>query len=263
MTRAVLDRCDELIRQERGVSLLDVMFGRSGVEHDLNDPAWAEPATYALQCALTAQWASIGIRPSAVLAQGSGRIAAAQAAGVFNLEEGLRIAAGLGELKQARTEPDLQAASESLQKTLDDVTLAAPSLPLVSSVSGQLVESVGELEIDYWLREDAGTHPAIRPRGDSGPTRRRCCGGIGPDSTMGRRIGDAWPDSLEAPVILSSLEKPPNDGGSPESDEGFVRAVAQVYEAGLDISFTGLFAGEVRRRIALPTYPFQRRRHWL
>ena len=107
MARAVLDRCDELIHQERRVSLLDVMFGRSGMEHNINDPAWAEPATYALQCALTAQWASIGIRPSAVLAQGSGRIAAAQAAGVFSLGEGLRIAAGLGELKKARTEPGL------------------------------------------------------------------------------------------------------------------------------------------------------------
>ena len=54
VARAVLDRCSELLRQERGVSLLDVMFGRSGMEHDLNDAAWAEPATYALQCALTA-----------------------------------------------------------------------------------------------------------------------------------------------------------------------------------------------------------------
>ena len=239
------------------------MFGRSGVEHDLNDPAWAEPATYALQCALTAQWASVGIRPSAVLAQGSGRIAAAQAAGVFNLEEGLRIAAGLGELKQARTEPDLQAASESLQKTLDDVTLAAPSLPLVSSVTGQMVESVDALEIDYWTREDQAPTLLSGHAETLAQLGVDVVVGIGPDSTMGRRIGDAWPDSLEAPVILSSLEKPPNDGGSPESDEGFVRTVAQVYEAGLDISFTGLFAGEVRRRISIPSYPFQRRRHWL
>ena len=50
---------------------------------------------------------------------------------------------------------------------------------------------------------------------------------------------------------------------SPDSDDSFVKAVAGVYEAGLDISFTGLFAGESRRRVALPTYPFQRRRHWI
>ena len=264
VARAVLDRCDDLIRQERGVSLLDVMFGRSGMEHDLNDAAWVEPATYALQCALTAQWASIGIRPSVVVAQGSGRIAAAQAAGVFDLEEGLRIAAGLGELKEAGTEPESQAASESLHKTLDGITLAAPSLPLVSSVSGQLVESVGELEIDYWIREEQ------TPTLLSGHVEALAAQlgvdvvvGIGPDSTMGRRIGDAWPDPSEVPVTLSSLECPPNDGESPEFGRGVMRAVAQVYEAGLDISFPGLFAGEVRRRVSIPSYPFQRRRHWL
>jgi acyl transferase domain-containing protein len=42
-----------------------------------------------------------------------------------------------------------------------------------------------------------------------------------------------------------------------------VKAVAGAYEAGLGISFAGLFAGETRRRISLPSYPFQRRRHWI
>ena len=39
-------------------------------------------------------------------------------------------------------------------------------------------------------------------------------------------------------------------------------AIAGAYEAGLPVSLAGLFAGEARRRIALPGYPFQRRRHW-
>ena len=42
-----------------------------------------------------------------------------------------------------------------------------------------------------------------------------------------------------------------------------VAAVAEAYEAGLPISFDGLFAGETRRRISLPSYPFQWRRHWV
>ncbi len=260
VTRAVLDRCDELIRQERGVSLLDVMFGRSGTEHDLNDPAWAEAATYAVQCALTAQWASVGIRPSAVVAEGSGRIAAAQAAGVFDLEAGLRIAVGLGESKEAGTEADSQAASESLQTTLDGVTLAAPSLLLVSSVTGRIVESVDALDIDYWLREDQASTLLSGHVETLAQLGVDVVVGIGHDSTMGRRIGDAWPESAEKPVVLSTQ---PNDGESTESDGGFVRAVTQVYEAGLDISFPGLFAGEVRRRISIPSYPFQRRRHWV
>ena len=96
--RAVLDRCDALLREERDGSLLDVMFGRSGDPGDLDDPRWKQPAIYALECALTALWATLGIRPDVVLGHSLGEIAAARAAGVFSLEEGLRFAAARGTL---------------------------------------------------------------------------------------------------------------------------------------------------------------------
>jgi len=48
--RAVLDRCDALLAQERGASLLDVMFGRPAATGELGDTAWEQPALYALEC---------------------------------------------------------------------------------------------------------------------------------------------------------------------------------------------------------------------
>ena len=104
VARAVLDRCDEVIQQDRGVSLLDVIFSPSSSDNVLDDPAWACPAAYALECALTALWASVGIRPGVVVGIGPGRLAAAQAAGVFDLDEGLRLAVALGDLRKASTE---------------------------------------------------------------------------------------------------------------------------------------------------------------
>ena len=98
VARAVLDRCDDLIREERGTSLLDVMFGRPGAAGDLHDPAWTQPAIYALECALTAMWDSVGVRPAVVLGHSLGEIAAAHTAGVFTLEEGLRFASTRGTL---------------------------------------------------------------------------------------------------------------------------------------------------------------------
>ena len=106
VVRAVLDRCDAVLREERGASLLDVMFGQTGAEGALDDPAWTQPAMYALECALVALWASVGIRPSAVVGQGLGELAAAQAAGVFGLEEGLRFAAAVGVLGELGRRPD-------------------------------------------------------------------------------------------------------------------------------------------------------------
>ena len=45
VVRAVLDRCDEVLREFGRPSLLDVMFGRSGTAGDLDDPQWVQPAT--------------------------------------------------------------------------------------------------------------------------------------------------------------------------------------------------------------------------
>ena len=41
--RAMLDRCEAVILDERGVSLLDTIFGRAEPERTFDDPAWAEP----------------------------------------------------------------------------------------------------------------------------------------------------------------------------------------------------------------------------
>ncbi|MXW26628.1 MAG: type I polyketide synthase, partial [Dehalococcoidia bacterium] len=98
VARAVLDRCDAVLREERGKSLLDVMFGRDESAGDLDDPAWTQPAIYALECALTALWESVGVRPQVVVGHSLGEIAAAQAAGVYSLEDGLLFAARRGAL---------------------------------------------------------------------------------------------------------------------------------------------------------------------
>ena len=94
--RGVLDRCEEVLREERGASLLGVMFGGEGGELDATE--WTQPALYALQAALVALWASVGVEAEAVLGHSVGELSAAQAAGVFGLEEGLRFASRRGAL---------------------------------------------------------------------------------------------------------------------------------------------------------------------
>ena len=79
---------------------------------------------------------------------------------------------------------------------------------------------------------------------------------IGAQPELAAALGRCWPSaSAEGgpPRVLSSL---PSESG------GFLQAVAQTYESGLSINFTGLFAGERRSRVLLPSYPFQRRRFW-
>ena len=239
VVRAVLDRCDAVLREERGASLLDAMFGRA--EGALGDPEWTQPTLYALECALTALWASVGIRPSAVVGQGVGELAAAQAAGVFGLEEGLRLAAARG-------------AGERLE----GVAVAPPTLALVSSVTGQVMEDA--LDEVYWQRQARESVAFDQCVETLAELDVQIVVEIGPNAVLGPMVASAWPESADGdgvPAVLSSLRR------DSQGDDSFVAAIAEAYEAGLAVSFAGLFAGETRRRVLLPSYPFQRRRHWI
>ena len=250
--RAVLDQCDAWLREEREVPLLDVMFGRTDTKENLNDPAWAQPAIYALECALTAWWQSLGVRPSVVLGHDLGELAAAQAAGVFGLEDGLRFAA-------ARDADELETA-------FSNITVAPPSITLVSSTMGRTVGPDEMLDATYWRQQES--QPAelqkcakiLADFGIDGMVE------IGPCEAFGPMLASAWPESAEdtgMPALIPSLYEPSGEEPMEEIYRKFVEAAAKVYEAGVPISFQGLFAGEARHRISLPGYPFQRRRHWL
>ena len=251
--RAVLDRCDAVLRAERGAPLLDTMFGSDGAAGSLDDPAWAGPALYALECALTALWASVGIRPSVVLGYDTGELAAAQAAGILGLEDGLRLAAARGVAGEAAAVPE-------------GVAFQPPSLALVGSLSGRVLGADEVLDADYWRRQ--AQEPTAHARCVAALAERgvEAIVEIGPGASLGPAIASAWPaaDDAEAnaqgPLVLPSL-RPPSDAAG--CDGGFLEAVAGAYEAGLPLSFAGLFAGESRRRIALPGYPFERRRLWV
>ena len=267
VVRAVLDRCDEVFRNERGTSLLDVMFGRAGAARGLNDTAYAQPAIYALECALTALWASVGIRPSVVVGQNVGELAAAQAAGMFDLEDGLRIASARGALMSALPGPGLTLEG-GLEPVLGDIVIMSPSMTLVSSATGQVVESGEALDAAYWhrqAREPVAFGKCIETLAEMGVD---AVIEIGPHTVLGPMVMSEWPesasggDAVGAPVVLGSMGRPAGDDTA-ECDGDFLEAVAAAYEAGLEVLFEGLYAGEMRRRISLPGYPFQRRRHWI
>ena len=258
VVRAVLDHLDGVLREERDASLLDVMFGRAG---ELGDPAWAQPAVYALECALTALWSSIGIRPGVVFGAGSGEISAAQAAGVLSLEDGMRFAARRGSLMAALQDGDSPdaAALDALEAAFAGVATAPPSISLVNQLTGRVVGPGETLDGAHWRRQ------AGEPAEFGGCVETLAELGVdviveaGPDPLLGPQAAAAWPkpaDSAGAPVTLASLDRSSANG------DAFLASVAKAYEAGLTPEFRGLFAGEERRRISLPGYPFQRRRFW-
>ncbi len=99
--RQALDRCAELLAPERERSLLEVLWPAPGAMTPLEETEWAQPATFALEFALAALWRSWRIEPALVLGHSLGEYAAACVAGVFSLEDGIRLVSERGRLTHA------------------------------------------------------------------------------------------------------------------------------------------------------------------
>ena len=123
------------------------------------------------------------------------------------------------------------------------------------------MESEDALDEAYWqrqMRESVAFDRCVEALAELGV---QVVVEIGPDAVLGPIDSLGRPESADdsrVPIVLSSLRAEVR-----RRDDGFVAAVAGAYEAGLAVSFAGLFAGEARCRISLPSYPFQRRRHWI
>ena len=237
--RAVLDYGDELLRQQRGESLLDVMFGKDADLESPSRPEWANLAGFAAEIALTALWESFGISPRAVLGHGTGELAAAHAAGALTLEDGLKLAAAL-------TGPEA---------ALPIVPVKAPALTLVSGVTGGPVHDSRALDNAHWRRLVSAPdafHDWVQALEEAG---------IGLVIAMGPAVNPSGAlNTMGIPILdCGQLVRDESTGVS----EGLARNVAAAYEAGAPVNFAGLFAREERRRIAIPRYPFQRRSFWV
>ncbi|OLT60326.1 type I polyketide synthase [Moorena bouillonii] len=101
--REVLDKCDIILETEIECSLLDVLYNKTTDSQDsslINQTAYTQPVLFAIEYALFKLWESWGIKPSIVMGHSVGEYVAACVAGVFNLEDGLRLIAARGRLMQ-------------------------------------------------------------------------------------------------------------------------------------------------------------------
>lgn len=104
--RQTIDRCDEILREYLDQPLLSILYPqqKSNIENrqsQIHETVYTQPTIFALEYAIAQLWQSWGIKPDIVIGHSVGEYVAACVAGVFSLEDGLKLIATRGRLMQA------------------------------------------------------------------------------------------------------------------------------------------------------------------
>ncbi|MFY1636502.1 amino acid adenylation domain-containing protein [Solwaraspora sp. WMMB335] len=97
--RRAIDRCDEAIRRLTGWSLINEL-NADEVDSHMAETWLAQPANFAVQVGLATLWRSYGVRPDAVVGHSTGEVAAFYEAGVYSLDDAVRIVVHRSRLQQ-------------------------------------------------------------------------------------------------------------------------------------------------------------------
>jgi polyketide synthase 7 len=174
----------------------------------------------------------------------------------------------VAEGERARAVPAATAASHSAQveelreellESLAGIQPRSAETPFYSAVTGGLLDTA-ELDPAYWyrnMREPVRFEQVTRSLLAAG---ERLLLEIGPHPVLGFAATETIEAALTDPgdaTVLATLRR--GEGGP----QRFVRSLGEAHAAGVQVEWEDFFAGSGARAVALPTYPFQRRRYWL
>jgi acyl transferase domain-containing protein/SAM-dependent methyltransferase len=320
--RDAIDRCAAILQPEIP-SLTTVLFEADG-EANLHQTAWTQPALFAFEYALAMLWQSWGVQPAAVLGHSLGEYVACAVAGVFSVEDGLRLVAARARLMQslpagggmiatplsadrlraaiaafnghvtvaavngpestvaagplgdldvlverlaadgvrskrlqvshAFHSPLIDSMLERFATAARQVVFHPPTIPVISNLTGRVATGAELQTAEYWVRHARETVQFASGLHEMAALGCRVFVEIAPQPTL-IGLGPAAVQSSDA-SWLPSLRR----GGGERRH--LLRALAEVYVRGGEVNWDAVTASSHPRKVALPTYPFERQSYW-
>jgi acyl transferase domain-containing protein/acyl carrier protein len=139
------------------------------------------------------------------------------------------------------------------------VVLNPPLIPFISNVTGTWITAADATDPAYWAR-----HLRQTVRFDDGIVELmkepdRIMLEVGPGQTLSGPVKQHRTKGV-AQAVLSTMRHP----NSNQPDIKFLlNTLGQLWLAGATIDWSALHSGYGRRRVPLPTYPFERERYWI
>ena len=310
------DRCFEILQSYLDIPIVGAIHETPLRNFNIDQTQYAQPLLFTIEYSLAQLWLSWGIKPDVVMGHSIGEYVAATIAGIFSLEDALKLVSARAKLIQrlpkncamlavfcnqekidfvlnkniniaayngshivlSGLQDDInhiakklrlqkiktqllnvshafhslfmQPIVEEFKKAAKTINYSLPEIPIVSNITGELAnetistpaywtdhilkpvqfaKSIKYLDRQVNIFLEVGTKPTL--------------------TGMAQSISDNK-------LFLHSL--------NPKHDDWLqiLEALSQLYIAGIDINWSEVSKNYGDQKISLPTYPFQRQRHW-
>lgn len=148
---------------------------------------------------------------------------------------------------------------DSFTRVISEVDLHAPQIPFASNVTGTWITAEEAMDPNYWvkhIRQTVRFSDCLQSLFENpgqiflevGPGRSLCT------------ITNQHPTKPDDIIVLASTRHPKES----ISDRAFMlNTLGRLWMSGMKLDWSKIHAQESRRRISLPTYPFERKRYWI
>jgi acyl transferase domain-containing protein/thioesterase domain-containing protein len=141
---------------------------------------------------------------------------------------------------------------------LRSITLHPPQIPIMSNRTGQPLTAEQATDPLYWVQHLRNTVLFADGIATLAEKRDRVYLEVGPGRTLSSLAKASG--KVEAQAVLTSLRHPDEDVAD---DLFFLETLGRLWACGIRIDWDQIWGDAKRRRVPLPTYPFQRKRYFI
>ena len=152
----------------------------------------------------------------------------------------------------------MEPVLDEFRAVLEATEMNPPNIPFVANVTGKTIEDGEATDPDYWVRQ---LRHAVR-FSDGVATllpQDPLFVELGPGSGLSSLVGYQTDPANAVPTMARTSA----EDGDDDEQVVAIEALARLWTAGADVDWEGFDRNEQRRKVLLPTYPFQRQRFWL
>lgn len=150
--------------------------------------------------------------------------------------------------------PMVEPAVEQFARLVRVIKLGVPALPIVSCVTGDFLTADQATDPQYWASHLRAT---VRFVDAVGHVLEKDCAllEVGPGQTLAQLARQHSAKTPRHEIVHSLAE-------DTDENEALATALGRLWLAGVPIGWREVSLGQVRRRVSLPAYPFERQRYF-